>query len=66
RTFVQNFKLANRLITNEEYLEFMSEGGYERSEFWLDEGWSKVKSDLWKAPLYWFKRDGSWFNYTLS
>ena len=40
--------------------------GYERSEFWLDEGWSKVKSESWKAPLYWFKRDGKWFNYTLS
>ena len=66
RTFVQDFKLANRLITNQEYLEFMMDEGYERSEFWLDEGWSKVKSESWKAPLYWFKRDGKWFNYTLS
>jgi len=44
----------------------MKDGGYERSELWLDEGWSKVKSEEWNAPLYWFTRDGSWFNFTLS
>lgn len=38
KTFVQQFELANRLITNGEYLEFMDDGGYERSELWLDEG----------------------------
>lgn len=66
RTFIQKFELADRLITNQEFLEFMNDDGYGRSELWLDEGWSKVKSEEWKAPLYWFTRDGSWFNYTLS
>ncbi len=66
QTFVQQFKLANRLITNGEYLEFMNDGGYERSEFWLDEGWSTVQQEEWKAPLYWFKRDGEWMNFTLT
>ncbi|MBO6535241.1 MAG: ergothioneine biosynthesis protein EgtB [Balneolaceae bacterium] len=66
KTFVQQFELANRLITNGEYLEFMDDGGYERSELWLDEGWSTVQQVQWKAPLYWFKRDGEWMNFTLS
>ena len=66
RTFVQGFELANRLVTNKEYLEFMDDDGYTRSELWLDEGWSKVNSEEWKAPLYWFKRDDRWFNFTLS
>ncbi|OAN62866.1 hypothetical protein A8B79_01155 [Balneola sp. EhC07] len=66
RTFIQNFELADRLITNNEFLEFMNDDGYRRSELWLDEGWSKVKSEEWNAPLYWFTRDGSWFNFTLS
>lgn len=66
QTFVQQFELANRLITNGEYLEFMNEGGYERSELWLDEGWSTVQQEDWNAPLYWFKRDGNWMNFTLS
>ncbi len=66
RTFVQNFKLADRLITNKEYLKFMNDDGYSRSELWLDEGWSMVKSEEWNAPLYWFKRKEMWFNFTLS
>ncbi|MCG8374032.1 MAG: ergothioneine biosynthesis protein EgtB [Balneolales bacterium] len=66
RTFVQNYELADRLVTNSEYLEFMNDGGYERSEFWLDEGWSTVQKEKWHAPLYWFKRDGEWYNFTLS
>lgn len=66
KTFVQNFKLANRLITNGEYLEFINDDGYKRSELWLDEGWAKVNSEEWEAPLYWFIRDGNWMNYTFS
>lgn len=66
RTFVQDFELGDRLITNKEYLEFIEDGGYSRSELWLDEGWSKVKSEGWEAPLYWFKREGEWTQFTLS
>lgn len=65
KTFVQNYELSNRLITNGEYLEFMKDAGYERSELWLDEGWSCVREESWKAPLYWFVRDGEWWNFTL-
>lgn len=66
RTLVQDFELADRLITNGEYLEFMNDEGYSRSELWLDEGWSAVNNNEWKAPLYWFKRDGKWMQFTLS
>lgn len=65
KTFVQNFDLADRLITNAEYLEFMEAGGYENSPFWLDEGWATVQKEEWEAPLYWFKRDGEWWYFTL-
>ncbi|MFV1882966.1 MAG: ergothioneine biosynthesis protein EgtB [Balneola sp.] len=66
RTFVQDFELADRLITNGEFLEFMNDGGYEKSPYWLDEGWSTVQKEDWKAPLYWFKRDGEWMLFSLS
>ena len=39
KTFLQPFCLASRLTTNGEYLEFMQDGGYERSELWLSMGW---------------------------
>lgn len=65
RTFVEPFQLSNRLITNEEYLEFIKDGGYRRPVLWLDDGWSKVQEQNWKAPLYWQQRDGQWFQFTL-
>lgn len=66
RSFVQNYALSNRLITNKEYLEFIEDGGYERSELWLDEGWSTVKKEGWNSPLYWYKNNNEWMNFTLS
>lgn len=65
KTFVQNFDLADRLVTNGEYLEFIEAGGYQNSPYWLDEGWATVQKEGWKAPLYWFKRNGEWMYYTL-
>lgn len=66
RTFVQDFELADRLITNGEFLEFIEAGGYEKSVYWLDEGWSSVQREEWKSPLYWFKRNDEWMQFTLS
>lgn len=66
QTFIQKFELADRLVTNKEYLEFIHAGGYTQSKYWLDEGWSTVLKEGWSSPLYWFKREGTWFNFTLS
>lgn len=66
RALVLPFSLANRLVTNREYLEFMADRGYSRSEFWLSLGWMTVNEQNWRAPLYWIERDGEWWNFTLS
>src|SRR5438270_1766051 len=66
RALVLPFSLANRLITNGEYLEFMRDNSYSRSEFWLSLGWTTVNEQNWRAPLYWIERDGEWWNFTLS
>jgi ergothioneine biosynthesis protein EgtB len=66
REFLEAFKLGDRLITNNEYMEFMDDGGYERSELWLDDGWATVNEKNWDSPLYWCKRDDGWYMYTLS
>lgn len=66
RALVPAFSLANRLVTNAEYLEFMEDNGYARSEFWLSLGWTTLNEQCWSAPLYWEKRDGEWWNFTLS
>jgi ergothioneine biosynthesis protein EgtB len=55
---LQSFALADRLVTNAEWLEFMADGGYARPEFWLSDGWAQRRAEGWDAPLYW-EADGS-------
>ena len=66
KVFLEPFKLASRLVVNADYLEFMRDGGYERPEFWLSEGWATIQREGWEAPLYW-RRDGAqWRIFTLA
>ncbi|HEX9811139.1 MAG TPA: ergothioneine biosynthesis protein EgtB [Burkholderiales bacterium] len=65
RVFLNDFVLASRCVTNGEFLAFMQDRGYERSELWLSDGWREVKEQGWRAPLYWEIREGSWCLYTL-
>ena len=65
RALVPAFSLAHRPVTNGEFLEFMEADGYRRPEFWLSLGWNTVNEQRWEAPLYWTKRDGTWWNFTL-
>jgi len=62
---LEPFELASRATTNGEYLEFIEDGGYEQSELWLSDGWALVNEQKWDAPLYWEKRDGTWYAFTL-
>jgi len=59
------YRLADRLITNGEWLAFITDGGYQRAEFWLSDGWARVQDEAWRAPLYWTEVDGVWFEHTL-
>jgi ergothioneine biosynthesis protein EgtB len=61
------YRLANRLVTAGEWRAFIDDGGYERAELWLSDGWATVQSNGWEAPLYW-QRDGDsdgWSVFTL-
>jgi ergothioneine biosynthesis protein EgtB len=58
------FKLASRLVTNAEYLEFMNDGGYRRPELWLSDGWDAVCAQGWKSPFYWEEREGHLFDFS--
>ena len=66
RALVPAFELASRPVTNGEYLAFIEGGGYGKPEYWLSLGWMTVNEQRWEAPLYWEKRDGKWWNFTLS
>jgi ergothioneine biosynthesis protein EgtB len=60
------FRLASRCVTNAEWVSFIEDGGYQRPDLWLADGWARVKSGEFAAPLYWEKTDGGWEAMTLS
>jgi ergothioneine biosynthesis protein EgtB len=66
KLYLRDFRIANRLVTNGDYLAFMEDGGYQKPELWLSDGWATVREQGWEAPLYWEQRDGDWWQFTLS
>jgi ergothioneine biosynthesis protein EgtB len=60
KVLIHPFGLADRLVTNGEWLEFMQANGYANPALWLADGWAAVDREGWQAPNYWEKRDGEW------
>jgi len=46
-------RIGNRLVTNGEFREFVTDGGYRESTLWLSDGWATVNTQGWQRPLYW-------------
>jgi ergothioneine biosynthesis protein EgtB len=66
RVLLHGFQLASGLVTAGAYLQFMDDGGYDRPELWLSDGWAARQAQGWSAPLYWMQQDGAWSVYTLA
>lgn len=66
KVLLRPYRLASRLVTNAEWLEFIADGGYERPDFWMSDGWASVVERGWRAPLYWQQADGDWTAMSLS
>ena len=45
--------VADRLVTNGEWQDFVDDGGYQQAGLWLSEGWAWVVREAITAPLYW-------------
>ena len=65
QTYLKSFQLSRSLVNNQEYLEFINDGGYEQSQHWLSDGWSWRQQNTIQHPLYWVEQDGEWFEYSL-
>ena len=67
--YLAPYRLADRLVTNGEFLAFINDGGYNTPSLWLSDGWSTVQQHAWRAPLYWRPQgsvgDGQWSEFTL-
>ena len=66
RQYLQSFSMGSRLITNREYIEFMEDGGYEKPEHWLSDGWNFINSNKVDKPLYWYRKNGDWKIFSLT
>ncbi|KTC72481.1 methyltransferase [Legionella birminghamensis] len=65
-TILMPYALANRLVTNAEYLEFIEAQAYEEPQWWLADGWDWCQNQHIRCPLYWHRIDGQWHIFGLS
>lgn len=67
KRWLEPFRLAARPVSCGDWLAFMADGGYERPELWLSDGWAAVQAQGWQAPGYWRQDDdGAWSVFTLA
>lgn len=66
KVYLNSFKVSDSLVTNSEFLDFISAGGYEKPELWLSDGWSWVRERKINCPLYWRQDRDDWKVFSLS
>jgi len=62
---LQAHRLADRFVTNGEYLAFIEADGYQDPALWLADGWALLQQEAWQHPLYWKRDGGGWREFTL-
>jgi len=65
QVLMREHRLADRFVTNGEYLGFMEAGGYRDPGLWLSDGWALLQQEDLDHPLYWERADGGWMQFTL-
>ena len=60
------FALANALVSNANWADFIADGGYKAPSLWLSDGWGWVQRDAITAPLRWRHGNDGWTSFTLS
>lgn len=65
KTYLAEFEVSNKLVTNKEYLDFVNAGGYKDVLLWHAEAWDWLNTSKIISPFYWHNIDGKWHQYTL-
>ena len=63
--YLQDFSIRDNSVSCAEYIGFIDAGGYADPTLWLSQGWDWVQHSDAGAPLYWFKKEGTWHYFTL-
>ncbi|MGH1335887.1 MAG: 5-histidylcysteine sulfoxide synthase [Aureispira sp.] len=58
---VEPFKATKNLITNLEFLDFVTAKGYENKEWWTEEGWSWKSRTNTTLPKFWVSKNDSFY-----
>ena len=66
RVYLTPYRLAQRLVTNAEYLSFIEDRGYHRPDLWLANGWALTHAEHREAPMYWERTPDGWMEFTLA
>jgi ergothioneine biosynthesis protein EgtB len=62
---LQSFNMASRLVSNAEFAQFISAGGYAHPGHWLAEGWDwRIAQDR-DHPQYWQRHEDAWLEFSL-
>jgi ergothioneine biosynthesis protein EgtB len=62
---LQDFELHGTPVTNGQFLDFIEDGGYDTASLWLADGWAWKDREGATHPVYWRKKDGAWFEFSL-
>ncbi len=59
-TDVKAFKASQFLVSNQEYLSFIEDGGYQDKQWWGEEGSAWLAFTKVKWPTFWRKNNNQW------
>src|SRR6266496_853696 len=62
---VPAFSIDRYMVSNGQFLDFMSDGGYENRALWNDDDWNWKSSDRISHPVFWKNTGGEWLYRTM-
>jgi ergothioneine biosynthesis protein EgtB len=65
RVEVPAFAIDAYNVTNQDYLDFVLEGGYRDRSLWSEAGWEWISSGAREHPVFWVRRGDSWLYRTM-
>lgn len=63
--FLRPYALADRPVTQREWLAFVEDGGYRDARWWQSAGLDTARTRGWVAPLHWRRGEAGWSVFTL-
>ena len=65
RVHLEDFAINTHPVTNQDFLQFIEDGGYKNFAFWHADAWEQMQGKNINNPMYWNKRENEWFQDTL-